>query len=691
MGLAITAFTGMLASAGAATPAPGANLGYVALANSVPATTDNVTGSYSSSRMQIEVAVAPRDEAGLNTMLAALYDKNSPSYHHWLTNGQFDARYGPTPAARAAVAKFLSSSGLSVVPSGSPYLVRATGSSAQIQRTFHTQLNTFKDPQGTKYFANSTPVYLPSSLAGSALGVVGLTNTVRNAVHSKHFRNTMRRPAKASATTSCETGYPTAQQLFAFFDNGTNFPSGYGAGPGCSGLTPSQDNSLYGAPNLGARGKGKGVDIAVFELSAYQHSDIATWAHQFYGPGYNPPLVDVNVDGGPLNPQCPVGDTCPPEFNGYAGDIEVDADIQMQLAIAPDVSHLIVYNAPNDFTGQTELDEWSAIAKANVADSVSSSWAVCENDATAGYVQAENTIFRQMAAQGQSVFGAEGDTGAFSCLRSDGGTNVNLLDPPAQPWVTSVGGTSFENFNPGTNPHPSYPRVGEAVWNVQNLCSNARPARPPAGGTASSGAGPPEQAVAGQASTGACPRTRRAGGLSTPTPPSVTARPSARWPRSARRAVRRRTSPPTPTSSRRTPSTAPATRTPRSASAPRSAAASPSPAGSASAGPACPRRWSRRSSPTGTASTGTAPATSTGRCTGSTRSPRRSSSTTSPGQATSPRTTACSRRCPDLTWRPGSARSRWPRSSSGPSRNNPPAAGTGSSRPRRPHVRPRAP
>jgi kumamolisin len=481
MGLAITAFTGMLASAGAATPAPGANLGYVALANSVPATTDNVTGSYSSSRMQIEVAVAPRDEAGLNTMLAALYDKNSPSYHHWLTNGQFDARYGPTPAARAAVAKFLSSSGLSVVPSGSPYLVRATGSSAQIQRTFHTQLNTFKDPQGTKYFANSTPVYLPSSLAGSALGVVGLTNTVRNAVHSKHFRNTMRRPAKASATTSCETGYPTAQQLFAFFDNGTNFPSGYGAGPGCSGLTPSQDNSLYGAPNLGARGKGKGVDIAVFELSAYQHSDIATWAHQFYGPGYNPPLVDVNVDGGPLNPQCPVGDTCPPEFNGYAGDIEVDADIQMQLAIAPDVSHLIVYNAPNDFTGQTELDEWSAIAKANVADSVSSSWAVCENDATAGYVQAENTIFRQMAAQGQSVFGAEGDTGAFSCLRSDGGTNVNLLDPPAQPWVTSVGGTSFENFNPGTNPHPSYPRVGEAVWNVQNLCSNA-PASSATGG-----------------------------------------------------------------------------------------------------------------------------------------------------------------------------------------------------------------
>jgi len=285
----------------------------------------------------------------------------------------------------------------------------------------------------------------------------------------------IRSGAKASSATSCETPYPTTQQLFGFYVDGVNFPSGYGAGPGCSGLTPSQDNSLYGAPSAGARGKGKGVDLAVFELSGYQHSDIATWAHQFYGPHYNPPLVDVNIDGGPLNPECPTGDQCPPNFEGYSGDIEVAADIEMQLAIAPDVSHLIVYNAPNDFTGQTELDEYAAIAKANVADSVSSSWAVCENDVSAGYAQAENVIFRQMAAQGQSMFGAAGDTGAFACIRSDGNTNVNVLDPPSQPFVTSVGGTSFENFNPGTNPRPRYPRAGEAVWNVQNLCSNAAP------------------------------------------------------------------------------------------------------------------------------------------------------------------------------------------------------------------------
>ena len=242
--------------------------------------------------------------------------------------------------------------------------------------------------------------------------------------------------------------------------------------PAATALPRRSSTAIYSAPHVGPRGQGKGVNIGLFELSAYQHSDITTYAQQFFGPSYNPPLVDVNVDGGPLAPQCPVGDECPPNFNGFAGDIEVDADIETQLAAAPAVKNLIVYNAPNDFTGQTSLDEWTQIANDNTAASVSSSWAVCENDVNAAYVQAENVVFEQMAMQGQSTFGAEGDTGAFSCIRSDGTTILNVLDPPSQPWVTSVGGTSFNNFNPGANPNPSYPTGQETVWNFMNLCNS---------------------------------------------------------------------------------------------------------------------------------------------------------------------------------------------------------------------------
>ena len=62
------------------------------------------------------------------------------------------------------------------------------------------------------------------------------------------------------------------------------FPYGYGAGPNCTGLTPSQTNaSIYGAPDVGPLAKGLGVNLAVFEISGYLQSDIDTWAHQFYG------------------------------------------------------------------------------------------------------------------------------------------------------------------------------------------------------------------------------------------------------------------------------------------------------------------------------------------------------------------------------------------------------------------------
>ncbi|HYK33632.1 MAG TPA: S53 family serine peptidase [Streptosporangiaceae bacterium] len=472
IGLAISAATGAMATGALAAPAT-SGPHFVAIKGSVSPTTDAITGGYHSARMSIEVALAPRNAAGLARSIKAIYTKHSGSYHKWLGTGRFDARYAPTRASRAAVRGYLRSQGLRIAKSSSPFLVRAVGSSRQVSRAFHTTLSKFRDPRGIRYFANSRPVEMPAAIASHVFGVIGLTNTSRahtNIIRAPHSTRAAGRPARDNS--SCQTPYPTEQQLANALLGISGFPFGYGDAPGCNGLTPSQLNSLYGAPHFGARGKGAGVNIGVFELSAYQPSDINTFAQTFFGPSFTAPLVDVNVDGGPLNPQCPVGDQCPPQFEFYAGDIEVDADIETQLAIAPDVSHLVVYNAPNDFTGQTSLDEWVQIANDNAVASVSSSWAVCENDVTAAYAQAENVVFEQMAMQGQSTFGAEGDTGAFSCIRSDGTTILNVLDPPSQPWVTSVGGTSFENFNPATNETPAYPANTETVWNFLNLCNS---------------------------------------------------------------------------------------------------------------------------------------------------------------------------------------------------------------------------
>jgi len=109
---AATLVTPLMALSSPASAAAGDTAGFFALTNSVNPTTDVITGSYSSSHMQIEVAVTPRDEAGLNNLLAALYTKGSSQYHKWLTEGVFDARYAPLPATVQQVESYLASAGL---------------------------------------------------------------------------------------------------------------------------------------------------------------------------------------------------------------------------------------------------------------------------------------------------------------------------------------------------------------------------------------------------------------------------------------------------------------------------------------------------------------------------------------------------------------------------------------------------
>jgi subtilase family serine protease len=461
---AVAVIAGALAlaqqSAGAAAELPG----------SMRPLTDAATGRYARAAMSVDVFLAPRNATELATLVNDRYDPASSGYRKWLAKGQFDALFAPSAAHVAAMTAYLRAHGLTVVPGASPYTVHAVGSSRTIESAFGTTLRTYRNRNGIAYYRNASPVQLPASLVSSVVAVVGLSNTVR--IHS---RAVLPLKHKNGGAPSCETPYVTRAQLYAAVNNGTSFPFGYGAGPGCSGLTPSQTNGIYGAPNVGPRGQGAGVTLGLFELSAYQQSDVQTFVHTFYGNGYRAPLVDINVDGGPNTNRCPSGDVC---FPGYDGDIEVVADIENQLAIAPAVRNVLVYNAPNDETGQTSLDEYAKIASDDAADSISSSWGVCEDDIDPSYAQAENVIFQKIALQGQSLFNALGDSGAFGCIYQDANgnlqeTEVNAGDPGAQPWVTGVGGTSLESYNPGTSPYASYPNGVETVWNVDNLCNTS--------------------------------------------------------------------------------------------------------------------------------------------------------------------------------------------------------------------------
>ncbi len=129
-------------------------------------------------------------------------------------------------------------------------------------------------------------------------------------------------------------------------------------------------------------------------------------------------------------------------------------------------------------TGFTDLDtvaDYQQIASDNLADTISTSWGGCaEYYLKSQVTQAENQVFFQMAVQGQSMFTATGDYGAFgACDRLNLPPNqvLQIADPNNVPYITAVGATSFETpkgtilFDPGKNLHPSYPGVqDEKVW-----------------------------------------------------------------------------------------------------------------------------------------------------------------------------------------------------------------------------------
>lgn len=427
----------------------------------------------SNAPLTISVVLQPNNSKALDSLLNAIYTPGSRQYHHWLATGEFNKLFGPTTAQHARVISYLQQSGLAVTSSPSPFIVRAVGSTARVETAFHTTINNYRAANGKTFFQNDSSVQVPATLSDVVSEVMGLTNTVR--VHSNAQRAAS--VAQAANTTTTKPQAKTTPK--------------YGAGPNGSGLVPAQIAGIYDASSvysLGDRGKGRGANLAVFELSGYTHTDPVVYERQYFGLSEHMNITDINVDGGPVTPICPAGDLCGPFDGGacangcssadYSGDVEVAADIEMQIAIAPKASHIYVYNAPNDAFGMTEVDEYMKIANDNIADSISSSWGLCELDGGFAYAKAESIAFEQMALQGQSMFSSSGDTGAYDCIRDTGSPNQftpAVDDPTSQPFVTSVGGTSFEAYDPGSNLKATY--HPETVWNVSNRCNSTSAGR----------------------------------------------------------------------------------------------------------------------------------------------------------------------------------------------------------------------
>jgi len=386
------------------------------------------------------VVLHPRNQARLTRFLGAVADKSSPLFHRYLAPGEFAARFGPAQSSVDLVTSRLRAEGLAVTVAPNRMFVHFSGSAAQVEQAFGVGLNRIRLADGRVGRVRTAAIRLPKAIGRLVTSVVGLDDVLRL------------RPRVVIPSASAAKSHTAAKQ--------TSFPHPGGSPNPCfdaqtaatqfGGLTDDQIANAYGAFGLyGANDTGAGQRIAVFELEPFSSSDISIFDQCYFGVNAAAAMAGrlhtVPVDGGlPAGP----------------GSGESLLDIQDISAFAPGAT-IDVYEAPNSTFGA--LDEYAAIVNNDVDRIVSSSWGLCEQaveQGEPGVLQAENLLFEQAAAQGQSVFASAGDAGSNDCnafFQQAPVTPVLSQDDPAtQPYVVGVGGTTIDN--------PTRP-AAEHVWN----------------------------------------------------------------------------------------------------------------------------------------------------------------------------------------------------------------------------------
>ncbi|MGA8100997.1 MAG: protease pro-enzyme activation domain-containing protein, partial [Candidatus Acidiferrales bacterium] len=105
--------------------------------------------------MRIDIVLAVRNQAELDSFLQELYDPSSAFYHRYLTVQEFTARFGPSQQDYDAVVAFAKANGLTVVGGSRDAMdVQLKGSVAAIESAFHVNMGVYTHPtEGRTFYA----------------------------------------------------------------------------------------------------------------------------------------------------------------------------------------------------------------------------------------------------------------------------------------------------------------------------------------------------------------------------------------------------------------------------------------------------------------------------------------------------------------------------------------------------------
>ena len=337
----------------------------------------------------VTLVLALSDQAGLDRLTAAQVTPGSADFHQWLTPAQFATRFAPSPTAVDAARAFATSHGLSVTSvSSNRTLVQLAGTTAQVDAAFGVVEHTVT-AAGQTFLTPDRTATLPASLSGVTTSVLGLTTYNPN--HTPHL-------------TRAAAPYQTV---------------------GLASYGPRDFWQIYNAP---AAVTGSGQKVAVITQGDLTQvaKDLVTFQTRNSLPAV--PLQVVQV-----------GQTS----TDVSGQDEYDLDTQYSTGFAPGVSAVVAYNSAT----LGDIGPLNRFVTDNTVKTASASYGGCEAlNYAIGTVDADDQVFQQAEAQGQSFFVSTGDEGSACSILVNTGTPVGVPDveyPASSAYVVAVGGTTL--------------------------------------------------------------------------------------------------------------------------------------------------------------------------------------------------------------------------------------------------------
>jgi subtilase family serine protease len=409
--LAVTAVSVLVVSTSATAATNQGHGSRAVIASTVPVSgTGPLSALAAGSRVRLSVFTG-RDQAGLAAVATAVSDPASPSYEHYLSPAQVQARFGATVAQQRAVRSWLSRSGLAVTHDDG-FVVAAVGTAARAEAALQAGLSLSHPAGSVEQVVPGRAMTVPAAVAGAITTIRVSTAVVPLSPHQPLKVAPMVPDSNAAARYSGQCSAYYGQK------KATGLPDAYGrkiTWAPC-GYQPTQLRDAYGATRAGLTGAGASVAILSETSDPTALSDADHWARQRNFRQFAPGQFSAHIASDP----------------GGGGTVEDALDIESVHGMAP--AARVAYVVGNgQITGDVLLDALDTVVQHHLADVVTSSWYEGFMPVPDSMISSWEGVLERAAVEGITVNEASGD---FSNV-------LGLQYPGSDPWVTAVGGTSL--------------------------------------------------------------------------------------------------------------------------------------------------------------------------------------------------------------------------------------------------------